>query len=180
MLVAGLRVWEPGVSHSAASLVHPALQTLGSALAVALLEETLLRGAMFSGIAREAGVKAAMLLTALVYAATHFIARYRIPAELVVPSSGFAIVTGSLQAFSDPLAILDAFVALFAVGILLGAVQRGDQSHRRVHGSLHAGWVWVMLLVRQTSARPSRTPAWGFYRAASMASSAGSCSPGRS
>jgi hypothetical protein len=150
MLGMGLRSWQPGLDLHAAVLASLAVKTLMSALAVALIEETFLRGAMFSGIARESGARAAILLTALLYAATHFIARYHIPAELVVPTSGLAMVQGSLQAFAHPFAIGDAFLALFAVGVLL-AIIRAATGHIAACMGLHAGWVWVMLLVREIS-----------------------------
>jgi len=150
MLGMGLRIWQPGVDLHAAAVARLLLQTLSSALVVAVIEETFLRGAMFSGIARESGARSAIVLTALVYAAAHFIARYRIPAELVVPSSGLAMVAGSLRAFADPLAIGDAFAALFAVGVLLAAV-RAATGHIAGCIGLHAGWVWVMLFARATS-----------------------------
>ena len=150
MLGMGLRTWQPGLDLHAPHLALLALKMLSSALAVAFIEETFLRGAMFSGIARESGTRAAILLTALIYAATHFIARYHIPAELVVPSSGLAMVEGSLQAFADPLGIGDAYLALFAGGVLLAAV-RAATGHIAACIGLHAGWVWIMLFVRETS-----------------------------
>jgi membrane protease YdiL (CAAX protease family) len=150
MVGMGLRSWQPGLDLNAALITQLALKTLLSAFAVAFIEETFLRGAMFSGIARESGTRAAVLLTALVYAATHFIARYHIPAELVVPTSGLAMVKGSLQAFADPLGIGDAFLALFAVGVLLAAVREATGNIAACIG-LHAGWVWIILLVRETS-----------------------------
>ena len=148
MLGLGLRTWQPGLDLQALGLVQLALKTLLSALTVAFIEETFLRGAMFSGIARESGVRAAIVLTALVYAATHFIARYHIPAELVVPTSGLEMVKGSLQAIADPLALCDAFLALFAVGVLLAAV-RAATGHIAACIGLHAGWVWIILLARR-------------------------------
>ena len=150
MLGLGLRSWQPDVALTATTLGAAALQALGSALAVALIEETFLRGALFSGVARESGTGRAILLTAVLYAATHFIARYRIPAELVVPTSGLAMVRGSLEAFAAPLSIGDAFLALFAVGVLLAAIRAATGNIAACIG-LHAGWVWVMLLVRATS-----------------------------
>jgi membrane protease YdiL (CAAX protease family) len=146
----GLRVWQPALDLHPTILAHLAVQTLLSALATAFIEETFLRGAMFSGIARESGTRAAIVLTALLYAATHFIARYHIPAELVGPASGVAMVKGSLQAFANPLAIGDAYLALFAVGVLLAAVRAATGNIAACLG-LHAGWVWIMLLVRETS-----------------------------
>jgi hypothetical protein len=160
MLGLGLRIWLPGFNFSAATLAHLALQTLASALVVAFIEETFLRGAMFSGIARESGVVSAILLTAIVYAATHFFARYHIPAELVRPTSGVTMVAGTLQAFADPLAIADAFAALFAVGALLAAI-RAATGHIAACIGLHAGWVWIILFVRETTA-PDMTRSMSF------------------
>src|ERR1700733_14151741 len=109
MLSMGLRTWQNGVDLHAFAVARLVVQALLSALTVAAIEETFLRGAMFSGIARESGAPLAIVLSALIYAATHFIARYHIPAEQVEFTSGFGMVTGSLQAFAEPFAIADAF-----------------------------------------------------------------------
>jgi membrane protease YdiL (CAAX protease family) len=160
MFGTGLRVWQPDLDLHPAVLTSLAVKALLSGLATAFIEETFLRGAMFSGIARESGARAAIILTALIYAATHFIARYHIPAELVVPQSGFEMVKGSLQAFANPLAIGDAYLALFAVGVLLAAVRAATGNIAACIG-LHAGWVWIMLLVRETSV-PDATHRLGY------------------
>ena len=119
-----------------------------SALTVALIEETFLRGAMHTAIAREAGPRAAVLLTALLYAATHFFASYHISAQQVTPWSGVALLAGTLHAFAAPLVILDAFLALFAVGVVLGGVRVATGNIAACIG-LHAGWVWVMLIAHE-------------------------------
>jgi membrane protease YdiL (CAAX protease family) len=158
MLAMGLRTWQPGVD--AAAVARLTVQALLSALTVAAIEETFLRGAMFSGIARESGTALAIVLSALVYAGTHFIARYHIAPEQVVFSSGLAMVTGSLHAFADPLALGDAFAALFAVGVLLACIRAATGNIAACMG-LHAGWVWIILIVRGVSA-PDSTNALSF------------------
>jgi uncharacterized protein len=90
------------------------------------------------------------VLTALVYSATHFIGRFRIPAEEVTAWSGVEVIGGFLRAFAAPLGILDAFLALFAVGVLLGMVRAATGNIAACIG-LHAGWVWVITFVRETS-----------------------------
>jgi hypothetical protein len=100
------------------------------------------------------------VLSALVYAATHFIARYHIAPEQVVFSSGLAMVTGSLHAFADPRALGDAFAALFAVGVLLACIRAATGNIAACMG-LHAGWVWIILVVRGVSA-PDSTNALRF------------------
>jgi uncharacterized protein len=150
MVLMGLRIWQPGADLHVLALMGLIVQSLVSALAVAAIEETFLRGAMFAGIERESGAVPAVLLTSFIYAATHFIARYHIPPEQVVPSSGLAMVLGSLHAFADPGSIIDAFAALFAVGVLLAAIRSATGNIAACLG-LHAGWVWVILVARDVS-----------------------------
>ena len=119
-----------------------------SGLAVGFIEETFLRGAMFTAIDRQSGKPLAIVLTALVYSATHFFASYHIPADQVTPSSGMVLLQGTLHAFSDPLAIGDAFLCLFAVGVVL-AVIRATTGNIAACIGLHAGWVWVMLVTHE-------------------------------
>ena len=160
MALLGLREWKPGVSLDVWSMAQLALGGLGTGLTVALLEETFLRGAMFTAIQRESGAKAAIVLTALVYSATHFFARYRIPADEVTSSSGLDLLAGILHTFSDPLAIADAFLCLFGVGVVLGMV-RADTGSIAACIGLHAGWVWIITFIRETSV-PNRDGTLGF------------------
>lgn len=151
MAAMGLRTWKGGVAPDAALLAKLTLQGLGTGVAVALMEETFIRGAMFTAITRESGTRVAIVLTSLLYAATHFLASYRIPADQVNAWSGLAVVAGTLDAFKDPLAIVDAFLCLFAVGVLLAAVRAATGNIAACMG-LHAGWVWIITFVRVTSA----------------------------
>jgi membrane protease YdiL (CAAX protease family) len=153
----GLRVWKNGVAPDMDFLASVALKGLLTGLVVALVEETFLRGAMFSAIARESGVRAAILLTSLVYAATHFFVSFRIPADQVTALSGVDLVLGTVKRFADPfglhdpsVAIVDAFLCLFAVGVLLASVRAVTGNIAACMG-LHAGWVWVIAFVREGS-----------------------------
>jgi len=146
----GLR--EPKDAFSATALAGIALGGLGSGLVVAFIEETFLRGAMYTGIARQSGARLAIIATALIYAATHFIARHRIPAADVDAFSGVALLGGALRSFAQPLGILDAFLCLTGVGVLLGLVRRATGNIAACIG-LHAGWVCVITTVREISLR---------------------------
>lgn len=146
----GLRTFAAPVP--VAGLLALALGGLVSGLVVALIEETFLRGAMYTGIARESGARLAIIATALIYAATHFIGRYRIDAATAGPLSGLEMLGGALRAFAAPSAILDAFTCLTAVGILLGLVRKVTGGIAACIG-LHAGWVAVIAVTREVSAR---------------------------
>ncbi|MEJ1960112.1 MAG: CPBP family glutamic-type intramembrane protease [Gammaproteobacteria bacterium] len=105
---------------------------------------------MFTAVARESGVKAAILLTSVLYAAAHFIARTKIPPDQIQWYSGIYLLTGTLRMFGDPLTYADAFLCLFGVGVLLASVRAVTGNIASSMG-LHAGWVWVITFMREGS-----------------------------
>ena len=154
MTALGLLDWSAAERITAGAVVDVVLLRLLSGLATAFIEETFLRGAMLTGILRESGAAAAVLLTALVYAATHFFASFKIPAAEVTPSSGMVLLSGTLHLFAHPSGIADAFCCLFAVGVVLGTL-RVVTGNIAAGMGLHAGWVWVMLVAHEVT-RPRR------------------------
>ncbi len=153
----GLRQWKPHLVVTAAVLARIAAIGLARGFAVALIEESFLRGAMFTAVARESGTRLAVLVTALVYAASHFIAQYHVDAAHIGWSAGLVMLGGALRAFAHPLALADAFLALFAVGVVLGMV-RALTGHIGACIGLHASWVWVITFVRETSVPETASP----------------------
>jgi len=160
MAALGLLAWRSPLPATAAALATLLVRGALSGFAVAFIEETFLRGAMHTAIARESGTAAAVLLTALLYAATHFFASFHIPPALVTPHGGLDLLAGTLQAFAHPATIADAFLALFGVGVVLGLVRAATGGIAACIG-LHAGWVWVMLVVHEL-ARPRAGAPLGF------------------
>lgn len=159
MVLLDMRELKPGMALNLATLPKLLAAGLLTGLVVALIEETFLRGAMQTAITRESGTRIAVLLTSLVYAATHFIGKYRVAAADVHPGSGLDMLSGALSAFANPVGILDAFLCLTAVGIMLGMVRALTGSIAACIG-LHAGWVAVIYVVRATSQRDADSPAW--------------------
>jgi membrane protease YdiL (CAAX protease family) len=160
MSLMGLITWSAAASLTAGGVAKLLLTRALSGLAVAFIEETFIRGAMLTGIARESGVTAAVLLTSLIYAATHFFASYRIPAADVTATSGLDLISGTLHLFAHPLSIADAFSCLFAVGVVL-AVIRIVTGNIAAGIGLHAGWVWVMLVAHELT-QPVREATFSF------------------
>lgn len=160
MLALQLRLLRPGVVLNAASFGKLAAQGLLRGVAVALIEETFLRGAMWTGIARESGARSATVLTSLVYALTHFVSSYHIPAAQVSWHSGLDMLAGSFGAFARPLQVADAYICLFAVGVVLATV-RMQTGNIAASLGLHAGWVWVITFVRDTSVADPANPLHG-------------------
>jgi membrane protease YdiL (CAAX protease family) len=162
LIMAGLGLIElkPGTTLEPTLWATLALKGLITGILVSFGEETFTRGALYSGIARDSGPRLAILLSSLVYAAFHFVGRVRIPADAVTPWSGVVWVQESLAAFAHPLGVADAFLALTAVGILLALVRRLT-GHIAACIGLHAGWVWVITFVRETSVPDRSQPlAW--------------------
>jgi membrane protease YdiL (CAAX protease family) len=160
MVALGLLDLHPAASYDAAALAALIGKRLASGLAVALIEETALRGAMYAGIQRESGAAVAIVLTSLVYAWTHFLGSFHIPAAQVSSWSGLELLEGTLQSLAHPLGIVDSFLCLTAVGAVLALV-RANTGNTAAGMGLHAGWVWVMLVVHGL-AQPNRASPLGF------------------
>jgi len=134
---------------------------LGSGIAVALIEEIFFRGAMQGALQRIGATRWAMFAVPVFYAAVHFLGRAAsVPYEQVNMWSGFVAMQGFFAGYSQPLAILDAFITLWCVGLLLALVRRrwGD-----IAGciGLHAGFVMIIAVFRKVSS-PAPVNDWSF------------------
>jgi membrane protease YdiL (CAAX protease family) len=158
MVMLEMRELKPGLSLDVGDWLKLILTACATGLVVAVIEETAMRGVMHSAIARESGATLAIVLVSLVYAATHFFAKTRIPADQVGPGSGLDMLSGMLDSFAQPLGILDAFLCLFMVGVLLGVTRHLTGNIAACIG-LHASWVAVITVVRETSGRRENGPA---------------------
>jgi membrane protease YdiL (CAAX protease family) len=156
----GLLDWRAAAEVTAPAAAKLIASRLASAIAVAFIEETFFRGAMLTGIERQSGPAVAVFLTAVVYSATHFFASFHVPPAQVTPWSGVDLLLGTLHLFAHPLAIGDAFLCLFAVGVVLGNIRVATGNLAAGIG-LHAGWVWIMLLTH-ACARPQPGAVLGF------------------
>jgi hypothetical protein len=155
MIGLDMRVLRDDVVLGVGTLASIALMGILRGLAVSLIEETYMRGAMQTGIARESGMTAAIALTSVLFGAAHFIGKYRIPVEQLGPGSGLDMIAGTFAAFGHPLEVADAFLALTAVGVLLGMVRALTGNIAACIG-LHTGWVFIITFLLETS-RPNES-----------------------
>lgn len=158
LLATGLRVVNPDFVPGAANLGRLLLLGLSSGIAVALIEETVMRGAMHTAIQRESGPWAAALLTAPLFAALHFFAKVHIPPADVRWSSGFVLLARSFAPLANFSGVYDAFLSWLAVGLLL-SYTRVLTGNIAVAIGLHAGWVVVLRMLQEATARGT-TPAY--------------------
>jgi uncharacterized protein len=148
MTALGLLDWSEATNATAGKLTKIFFNRLLSGIAVGFIEETMLRGLMFAAISRESGTRTAILLTSVIYSAVHFLSSYHIAADQVTSHSGIALLGGTLHWFTTPLAMADAFLCLFAVGLVLAMI-RAKTGNIAANIGLHAGWVWVILFTRE-------------------------------
>lgn len=135
-----------GVRLPAGAATEPArliLRALLTGLAVALVEETFFRGAVYGAIRRRSSVATAAGLSSLFYAALHFLDPRPLPEGAEVGwTTGLHLLASDFHRLADP-AVLDSFAALFAVGMLLALVRERTGGIALCIG-LHAGWVTVI------------------------------------
>jgi membrane protease YdiL (CAAX protease family) len=137
-----------GEAHSVFKLF---LVGLSSGVAVALIEETVMRGAMHSAIARESGQWAAVLFTAPLFAVLHFFAKARIPVDQLHWASGFDLLARSFAPLGTPSLVFDSFMAWLAVSLVL-SLTRVLTGNIAVAIGLHAGWVVILRMLQEATA----------------------------
>jgi membrane protease YdiL (CAAX protease family) len=158
LLIEGIRVIsDPASLASPAHVAHLALIALSSGLAVALIEETVMRGALHSGIARESGQMAALWLIAPLFAVLHFFAKTHVDSPGW--TSGFHLLAGSFAPLGNLRAVLDSLLAWAAVSLVL-SLTRVLTGNIAVAVGLHAGWVVVLRLLQEATGSGTVHSAW--------------------
>jgi uncharacterized protein len=148
LLAAHLRVADSAFAVTVPSLAHIFLVGVASGLSVALIEETVFRGALHSGVERESGPWMAALSSAPLFAVLHFFAKVRIPPADLGWGSGFDLLLLSFAPLRHPALVLDAFLAWLIVGLIL-SLTRVLTGNIAVAIGLHAGWVVVLRMLQQ-------------------------------
>jgi membrane protease YdiL (CAAX protease family) len=158
LLVAQIRVVsDPASLASPAHVAHLALIALSSGLAVALIEETVMRGALHSAIARESGQIAAVWLIAPLFAALHFFAKTHIDSPGW--TSGFHLLAGSFAPLGNLRGVLDSLLAWVMVSLVLSLTRLLTGNIAAAVG-LHAGWVVVLRLLQEATGSGTVHSVW--------------------
>jgi uncharacterized protein len=157
LLSRGIRILDPAALASATHILRLALIALSSGIAVALIEETVMRGALHSAIARESGEWTALLVIAPLFAVLHFFAKAHVDAPHW--TSGFHLLAGSFAPLADLRAVLDSLLAWAAVSAVL-SLTRILTGNIAVAVGLHAGWVTVLRLLQEATGSGTAHSAW--------------------
>jgi uncharacterized protein len=161
LLSTHLRIVDPGFTPSALNFTRIFLVGVASGVAVALLEESVIRGAMHTAIQRESGAWAAALLTAPLFALLHFFAKNRIAPQDVGWGSGLDLLLRSFSPLAQPSLVFDAFLSWLIVGLIL-SLTRVLTGNIAVAIGLHAGWV-VVLRMLQEATTSGTAPRYTFW-----------------
>ena len=123
------------------------IKALFTGLAVGVIEETLFRGALFTGLMKRTNAIVATLAVSFVYSAAHFI-DYKAPVKpddinwLTAPDLFLETCSGIFN-----LQVIDAMAALFLLGILFSLVRLRTGNIIQCIG-LHAGLVAAIKISR--------------------------------
>lgn len=154
---AGVRAPNSGLT--AALLGKLLLTATLTAVAVALIEETLFRGVIFGALRRVWPLWAALLASAGIYSALHFLARVQHTGP-VNWSAGLALLPQMTRG------IIAAENLLPALSLLLAGLALGLANHRTGNLwfsiGLHAGWVFWLKVVKTVTVPGAASGAfWG-------------------
>jgi CAAX protease family protein len=148
LLALDVRQIKPGLDGDLLPLVG---QGLLSGLVVAFIEETFFRGILFTAVARTSSIRAAIVAPSVLYAALHFLGgKLRVPPEEVSWVHGFQVLSRLFERYAQPLAFVDSFLALVALGILLALVRLRTGAIAACIG-LHAAGVCMIFILRDTT-----------------------------
>lgn len=139
-----LKVRVPTPSIGLEDLPRVATHGLLMGLAVALVEETFFRGALFAALRRHGGsASRAIAGSSLLYAVLHFFKPQPLPADAPLTiTTVFGSLTSAFPALFQA-QHLDALITLLLVGVLLALI-RTRTGHLAWGLGLHAGWVLVI------------------------------------
>jgi hypothetical protein len=156
----GMRQADPDLYNGLMPLLLAIVKAITTGFTVALLEETLYRGAIYTGLARYTNAATALILSSLFYGAAHFIDMPELPAGMAATwLTGFNLLAGAFVAFTDPF-ILDALITLTLLGVLLGLLRRHTGNIFACIG-VHAGIVTInKIFAYATDYQPGTRYAW--------------------
>ncbi|MEO6034005.1 MAG: CPBP family intramembrane glutamic endopeptidase, partial [Verrucomicrobiota bacterium] len=146
------------LSQSGGALAGNLFGALLTGIVVALLEETLFRGALFGTLRNGQPWKRALFISSMVYALVHFFAKAAPPTS-VNWLSGFVTLGEMLRGFADFQTLVPGFFNLLLVGSILALMFQLTGNLYFPIG-LHAGWIFWLKSYGLLTNRVSGTNLW--------------------
>jgi len=145
LFLLGIHEIDTNRSISMALVMERLAKAMLAGLLIGLVEESIFRGALFTGLYKQTGAVIAVFFSSLVYATVHFI-RYRdLPADTDIGwLTGISMMPEAFRRFHE-WSITDYFLTLFIFGVLLGLLRL---KHRGIAACIgvHAGIVMLIKL----------------------------------
>lgn len=143
LFLLGIHVLDTNRSYTFNALSLLLVKALVAGLLIAIIEESIFRGALFSGLYKKTGAVITVFFSSMVYSAVHFI-RYRdLPPDTDIGwFTGITMMPEAFRRFSE-WSILDYFLTLFIFGVLLGLLRLRHKSIAACIG-VHAGIVMLI------------------------------------
>jgi len=142
-ILLGIHQIKPNLDYFWSNLFLIFFKAIMAGLMVGFIEESIFRGAFFSGLYKKTSALIAISLTSLVYAAVHLL-KYRAQPEGTEISwlTGLEILSDAFFKFSYP-NIIDHFLSLLTLGVLLSMIRLRNGNIAMCIG-FHAGIVMAM------------------------------------
>ena len=143
LILLGIHQIKPNLDYFWLNLLLIFIKALLSGLAIGLIEESIFRGALFSGLYQKTSAIIAVSLTSLVYAAVHFLKYRALPEGTEITwLTGLEMLPNAFFKLSYP-NIIDHFLTLFTLGVLLAMIRIRNGNIAMCIG-VHAGIVMTM------------------------------------
>jgi membrane protease YdiL (CAAX protease family) len=151
LLITQNRVIDMGWEVSPLNILKLVITALIAGLIIAVLEETLFRGAMLGAIKKHSSAIFAVVVTSLFYALVHFIQPdIELDSETLNWTSGFVLLKNALSGLANIPLIIDSLIALFLAGALL-AIVRIRTNRIALCIGIHAGWVITIKIFKRVT-----------------------------
>lgn len=153
LLLLGIHELDAARSYTLQSVSLLVTKAVVVGLLIAFIEESIFRGALFSGLYKQTGAVIATFFSSLLYATVHFI-RYRdLPADVDIGGlTGLSMMPDAFRRFYE-WSIADYFLTLFIFGVLLALLRLKHKSIAACIG-VHAG---IVMLIKISGYVTNRT-----------------------
>ncbi len=142
-ILLGIHQIKPNLDYFWSNLFLIFFKAILAGLLVGFIEESIFRGALFSGLYKKTSALIAVSLTSLVYAAVHFLKYRALPEGTEITwLTGLEMLPDAFFKFSYP-NIIDHFLTLLTLGILLAMIRIRNGNIAMCIG-VHAGIVMTM------------------------------------
>ena len=153
LFLLGLHVIDTTRSYSFESIALLVTKAIIVGLLIATIEESIFRGALFTGLYKQTGAIVATFFSSFVYSAVHFIRYKDLPNETDIGLlTGLTMLPHAFRRYYEWY-IVDYFLTLFIFGVLLAFLRLKHRSIAACIG-VHAG---VVMLIKISDYATNRT-----------------------